>query len=805
MQRLSLAPLFIVLALSWGVGYTYLLYSTDNPFQWGSLALIMMTSCLVIAYLFKLMKQQKRYNEQMRLQNVFISTLSDLEEAIVFDEKGRTVFTTHPHLYPHKREFLRKFLLKVKASPEKERFIKWITEQLAGEIVLFGGADGLGQQEKRWLVRIHAVNPVYVHGQNMIFVSIVDLTRYLGNIQKIKDDYKQLEHFVDQAPFGFFYANQTHHFLALNQTLANWLQKTKDELQGARIKDFIPDFANFAQDERIRTINLKVNNHKTIKVLYFPPSRHGKKSDAGVLCRLDDGIITNTQSGDRYMDQPCFTKSKIPSVILSTSGEIESMNPAFGALLTDSIIIDHEVKILGSSFLDLLDASHQADIEKKLQDLIKNQEDSIITEVIFKEKKYHATAYINVFDNPLNAKQETKFYVQFIDISQQARLKEQFTQSQKMQAVGQLAGGIAHDFNNLLTAMLGYCDLLLQRHLPNDASYKDVVQIKQNAERAANLVRQLLAFSRQQSLQPRVIRLAEVLSELSALLRRLIGVNIEFDILHGRGLHAIRADVSQIEQIIVNMVVNARDAMAMNGGRLIIKTYNYPSDGKRRFNHQIMPKGDFVAIEISDTGMGIPPENLERIFDPFFSTKEVGEGTGLGLSTVYGIMEQSNGYIDVKSTVGKGTIFTLYFPAYLIDSEQLPNKQAPEKIENLLGGGKLLLVEDEDSVRMFCARALREKGYEVLEAENGEQALNMINDGAVFDVLITDVVMPKMDGPTLNKKVRDLRPKTKTIFISGYAEDTFRKDLGSSDQIHFLPKPFSLKALASKVKEVIHS
>ena len=317
-------------------------------------------------------------------------------------------------------------------------------------------------------------------------------------------------------------------------------------------------------------------------------------------------------------------------------------------------------------------------------------------------------------------------------------------------------------------------------------------------------MRQLLAFSRQQSLQPKVIKVTEILSELSALLRRLIGVNIDFDINHGRGLHTIRADISQIEQVIVNMVVNARDAIGEGRGSISIKTYNHSCAKQKRIGHSVMPKGEYVVIEIQDTGSGIPEDMLERIFEPFFSTKEVGEGTGLGLSTVYGIIEQSQGFVDVNSIVGQGTTFMLYFPEFKDEQKQIVEKKAAKPVD-LLGGGSLMLVEDEDSVRMFCARALREKGYEVVEAENGESALKLIQAGQKFDVLITDVVMPKMDGPTLNKKVRDILPNTKTIFISGYAEDTFRQDLDSSEQIHFLPKPFSLKDLASKVKDVIQS
>ncbi len=370
-----------------------------------------------------------------------------------------------------------------------------------------------------------------------------------------------------------------------------------------------------------------------------------------------------------------------------------------------------------------------------------------------------------------------------------------------MQAVGQLAGGIAHDFNNLLTAMIGYCDLLLQRYVPNDPSYNDVVQVKQNANRAANLVRQLLAFSRQQTLQPKVVNITDNLVELSTLLRRLIGAGIDLKMAHARDLWLIKVDVSQLEQVIINLAVNARDAMS-EGGVLTLRTSNIQYVKQHRVGHDLIPKGDYVMVEVIDTGFGISPEHLDLIFEPFFSTKEVGEGTGLGLSTVYGIVKQTGGFVMVESKVGKGTTFKILLPRHHGGIEiDVPKQEL--MLQDLTGTGRVLLVEDEDAVRMFSARALREKGYTVIEAPNGDVALSMVQKGEKFDVLITDVVMPKMDGPTLSKKIRDMYPDAKTIFISGYTEDTFRKNLDHDAKIHFLPKPYTLKDLASKVKEVL--
>jgi two-component system, cell cycle sensor histidine kinase and response regulator CckA len=393
----------------------------------------------------------------------------------------------------------------------------------------------------------------------------------------------------------------------------------------------------------------------------------------------------------------------------------------------------------------------------------------------------------------------------FIDVTERKQLEAQVAQSAKMQAVGQLAGGVAHDFNNLLTAMIGFCDLLLMRSRPGDPAFADLMQIKQNANRAANLVRQLLAFSRQQSHKPRVLDITDVLVELSHLLRRLIGENIALDVIHGRELGLVEVDQGQLEQVVINLAVNARDAMP-GGGRLTIRTEGAHLPQPLRRGDETMPAGDYVLIEISDTGHGIAPEHLGRIFEPFFSTKPVGSGTGLGLSTVYGIVKQTGGFVFVDSVQGGGTRFSIYLPrhASLGGAAARPGDAEPLIPRDLTGNAKLMLVEDDDAVRMFGARALRNKGYRVVEATSGETALDLIRHSAEpIDLLISDVVMPQMDGPTLVREVRALDPEIKVIFMSGYAEEGFRQRLDREPDIDFLAKPFTLKELAAKVKEVV--
>ena len=398
--------------------------------------------------------------------------------------------------------------------------------------------------------------------------------------------------------------------------------------------------------------------------------------------------------------------------------------------------------------------------------------------------------------------------VYLIDATEQKSLELQFAQSQKMQAVGQLAGGVAHDFNNLLTAIIGFCDLLLARHQAGDPSFADVVQIKQNANRAANLTRQLLAFSRRQTLRPKVLSLTDAVAELQNLLARLITEKVELKIVHGRDLGLVKVDQNQLEQVIINLAVNARDAMP-DGGRLTIRTANVSEADSRALDHPLMPHGEYVLIEVADTGQGIPKENLGKIFEPFYTTKDPSKGTGLGLSTVYGIVKQTGGFIFPYSTVGKGTTFRIYLPRYAeTAADRAAEAEAaaavPADAADLTGKGTILLVEDEDAVRTFAARALQTRGYDVLQAESGEAALEAVaNFAGRIDLVVSDVVMPNMDGPTMAKALKDVLPHVPIIFVSGYAEDAFAKSLDPSQEFHFLPKPFSLKQLASAVKKVI--
>jgi two-component system cell cycle sensor histidine kinase/response regulator CckA len=390
------------------------------------------------------------------------------------------------------------------------------------------------------------------------------------------------------------------------------------------------------------------------------------------------------------------------------------------------------------------------------------------------------------------------------DNSEEAKLKRQVAQATKMQMVGQLAGGVAHDFNNILTAIIGHCDLMLMRHTPGDSDYDDIQQIKSNSNRAAGLTRQLLAFSRQQTLRPQVLQLPDVVSEVSHLLKRLLGETVELVVKHGRNLGPIRADPGQLEQVIVNLAVNARDAMAAKGGgTLTIQTYSVKADQVAELGSDILPIADYSALSVADTGTGIPPSVLGKIFEPFFTTKEVGKGTGLGLSTVYGIVKQSGGFIFADSKVDEGTRFVIYLPVHREDAGAAKSRKAEKtKKDELWGSGTVLLVEDEPMVRTVAERALTRHGYTVITADSGEDALEILAKNEPVDLLISDVVMPGMDGPTMVREARQSRPELKILFMSGYAEEQLRKSI-DIENVNFLPKPFSVVELAEAARRTV--
>ncbi|MEM6763036.1 MAG: ATP-binding protein [Pseudomonadota bacterium] len=466
-----------------------------------------------------------------------------------------------------------------------------------------------------------------------------------------------------------------------------------------------------------------------------------------------------------------------PAAVVSETGAMAAANDAFRAMVGDVPALSDGI-LLEDDGLARLSAQTVNGATGRLEATLKARSD----------RRIRLTA------KPFAGGQ---LLVAVADVTEQSELEAQMAQSQKMQAIGQLAGGIAHDFNNVLTAIIGFSDLLLQNHRPSDPAFRDILNIKQSAQRAAGLVKQLLAFSRRQTLRPTILNLNDVISDLSVMLDRLLGEPIHLEITHGRDLWPVMADLSQIEQVVINLSVNARDAMK-GGGTLTIRTFNAPHGANAQDEDAL--EGDAVVIEIEDVGTGMPQHVLEKIFEPFFTTKATGEGTGLGLSTVYGIVKQTGGTLAVSSEEGLGATFRVYLPRAIVAAKAQPEppREAPT-VTDLTGSATLLLVEDEEAIRTFAARALSAKGYTVLSAGSGVEAAEIFDErGPDIDLLLTDVIMPELDGPSLVKHVRAIRPELKVIFMSGYADGASVDDLGGAQ---FLPKPFTLKALAEAVKK----
>jgi two-component system cell cycle sensor histidine kinase/response regulator CckA len=634
---------------------------------------------------------------------------------------------------------------------------------------------------------------------------------------------------LDFLPVGFFSADREGVLEYVNQALARWLGLPPDRIIGTPFADYIDEIGGDGdltlRDCEGRTFAVTLEQSQqdaddgdvaytrsiVLRDLVWseltknnPHEAEPQQSDAGVTS-AQPSQSNDGSAGWLFKDAP------VGIVLLDLDGNVTECNEAY-----QSLVGFHKDTICGRPFVDQLAREDRSDIATSLSKIVMGISRGAQLEIhlpAVRERELIVALYASRMtdeDGEVNG-----LVLHLIDETDQRNLEVQFSQSQKMQAVGQLAGGVAHDFNNLLTAMIGFSDLLLTRHGPDDPSFSDIQQIKQNANRATNLVRQLLAFSRKQTLTLTRLGVSDALNDLTNLLGRLIGEKVELTLDTSRELFPVQADQGQFEQVIINLAVNARDAMP-GGGTITLKTENTVLESSVQRGHDLMPVGRYVLIKVSDTGEGIPKENLERIFEPFFSTKDVGAGTGLGLSTVYGIIHQSGGFIFVDSAPGEGTTFSIYLPEYIdedndVASEPHPpagvrDTQSPQADPDLTGEGVVLLVEDEDAVRAFATRALQNKGYTVLEADNGEGALDVINGTEMkIDLIVSDVVMPGMDGNTLVSLVRQEIPDVKVILMSGYAEDVFRDEIGRDDTLHFLGKPFTLKDLAGRVKEVMEA
>jgi two-component system cell cycle sensor histidine kinase/response regulator CckA len=614
--------------------------------------------------------------------------------------------------------------------------------------------------------------------------------------------------YLDHAPAGFFSSLPNQKIDYLNATLAEWLgidiaESQNGNLQlsdilgetGAKLLTAIEPLAGGGRTE-LFSLDLKTRKGAALPVEVIHRVDFDAQSKALPARTLIVPRREQTQNEDSEALSRFVGVAPIGIAEIDSKGIIQSANPVF---------LSYSARAKrGASFASMVVESDRAELRSGLDKFQSRQEMVVVDATIMDEKPrlvQFSFARLQGMDQNLT--------VFAVDKTESKTLEVQLAQSQKMQAVGQLASGIAHDFNNVLTPIIGFADLLLAKMRPTDPAFADIMSIKQNANRAANLVRQLLAFSRKQTLQPKVHSLTDAMSDLDNLLGRVLGEKVELKISHSRDLGLVLVDVHQFEQVIINLAVNARDAMP-RGGTLSVKTMNISREESKAIIREPMPAGEYVLCEVSDTGSGIAPEIVEKIWEPFFSTKEVGKGTGLGLSTVYGIVKQTGGFIFCNSVVGKGTTFSIYLPRHYPTEIEVAAAAAKEEVKakrsDLTGKGRILLVEDEDSVRAFAIRALTSRGYTVVEADSGESALAVMEiQTEPFDLILSDVVMPEMDGPTLLRELRKRGVKTKVVFVSGYAEDAFEKNLEGQTDFAFLPKPFSLKQLVEKVKEVMES
>nr|WP_319513457.1 response regulator [uncultured Cohaesibacter sp.] len=716
-----------------------------------------------------------------------------------------------------------------------------------------GGADDDEQEtQARWFrIRVRKMRDIGVSGkvEDLFVWQVSDITRDRERQENIFQELQLAINYLDHAPAGFFSAEPDGRVIYMNATLADWLgyDLAQFEPRQLNLNELVPgdgtallEAANSApgmpKTEMIDLDLVKSNGQSLpVRLMHRVPMASDGTPGASrtlVLNRSPGEDISEELRVAEVRFARFFNNTPIAIAALTGDGRVLRTNAPFARMFkaevpTEKGVQEGEGEEKTPSILNLVAEKDRENLTASIEMALKGQSNILPVECQLAEDKNRTVRFFlsGVEDSEGDDEQ---IIVYALETTEQRALEEQFSQSQKMQAVGQLAGGVAHDFNNVLTAIIGFSDLLLTSHRPSDPAFQDIMNIKQNANRAASLVRQLLAFSRRQTLRPQVLALGDVLADLSILLDRLLGEKVDLDLVHGRDLWPVKADLNQLEQVIVNLAVNARDAMP-DGGHLTIQTRNMGKDEAEEMPYKQLEMADYVLLEVVDSGTGIPADIRDKIFEPFFSTKDVGKGTGLGLSTVYGIIKQTGGFIFLESEMGQGTTFRIFLPRYVEEAKATtidaaatddPEQQAlevaadeagkevvseaPPAVTDLTGNATILLVEDEEAVRAFAARALASRGYQVYEAGSGAEALELIHEiDEPIDLVVSDVVMPEMDGPTMLGELRKIRPELKVIFMSGYAEEAFRKNLPDNEEFGFLPKPFSLKQLATKIKEML--
>ncbi|MFV0256113.1 hybrid sensor histidine kinase/response regulator [Candidatus Liberibacter solanacearum] len=672
--------------------------------------------------------------------------------------------------------------------------------------------------------------PVSSHKEKALYAwRITDITSERKDQEKFFRELQNAIDYLDHSPVGFMSADHQGKILYINATLAEWIGIDLTTFTSRSIS--IGDITAGEGLSLIQAVQTEPGNQKTVTldldfrridnghglpvklVHHVLASCDGKPGESRTVvvsrknCDFNDpsGTIANMRFNRFFNNIPMAIAS------IDRKGRILRTNAPFLKLFPNAIKSDGT----SNDIFSIVHKNEKSKIVAALNDA-NNQKSDIpaIDSPHPKDENRHFRFYINATLDRSTEAPEEQAILYTVEITEQKALEARMAQTQKLNAVGTLAGGIAHDFNNVLTAILLSSDHLLLQSRSSDASFADLMEIKHNANRAAILVRQLLAFSRKQTMCLVVLNLTEVISNLRMMIQKLISEppQVKLHVDYERDLWDVKTDLSQFEQVLVNLCVNAHHAiMLKESGSLTIRTRNIPSTEIHSFNYSDLPKKDMVLVEVEDTGIGISSDIMEKIFEPFFTTKEVGKGTGLGLSVVYGIIRQSGGYILPESEVGKGTIFRIFLPRHVQEDVQLSTHdiaiKPPAESADLTGNSAIvLLVEDEDSVRRGSKRMLETRGYTVHEACSGTDALKVMEElqGKV-DIVVSDVVMPEMDGPTLLRELRKTYPNLKFIFISGYAEDAFSKNLVKDAKFSFLSKPFSLKQLATSVHELLQS
>ncbi len=687
----------------------------------------------------------------------------------------------------------------------------------AEEVRLSPDLDGSGRPFGWYRLRVRPV--ARPPARPVTLWSVADVTHDRERHEKVFQELQHAIDYLDHAPAGFLSSDRSGAITYMNATLAEWLghDLAKVGAGGLRLAEVMADpivtrltsLGGAPGEARTETIDLDLRRRQggAVPVRMYHRVTIGENGIAEpsrtlVLNRSPGAGLEEGQRAAEVRFARLFNSTPIAIATLDRDGRILGANPSFTKLFGAAAAPGRPGA--PAHLLDLVAEPDRPRVEAAAASAAADGIDGPALEVALAEGGRSARLWLNAVSVADGAAGESAI-LYGLDMTEHRLLEQQFAQAQKMQAIGQLAGGVAHDFNNVLQAIIGYSDLLLASHRPTDPSFQDLMQIKHNANRAASLVRQLLAFSRRQTLRPEVVKLGEALSDLSLLLKRLLGERVQLELRQGRDLWFVKADVNQLEQVIINLAVNARDAMP-DGGTVTIATGNVDEAESRSLDLPGMPVADYVRIEVADTGSGIPADVIDKIFEPFFTTKELGKGTGLGLSTVFGIVKQSGGFIYVRSAPGEGAAFAIYLPRHVPEPESLPKPDLPaaRKAVDMTGEGTVLLVEDEDAVRAVNSRALSARGYTVLQAASGVEALAIVDDHpGTIDLVVSDVVMPEMDGPTLLGELRKRHSDLKIVFVSGYAEDAFAKHLPDGETFRFLPKPFSLKQLVETVKNAI--